>query len=85
MLLWVNLNQGMNKYMAGGFLKEDKIMQSTVDKNLDLVFARTPGELLDNVKNYLEKRNLKPVSMNVIKECNNFCAVLTSEPKHLEM
>lgn len=56
-------------------------MQNILEKNLDLIFARTPGELLDNVKSYLEKRNLKAVSMNVVKECNNFCAVVTSEPK----
>jgi hypothetical protein len=56
-------------------------MQSSLDNKLNLVFARTPGELLDNVKNYLERENVKAVSMNVVKECNNFCAVVTSEPK----
>ena len=60
-------------------------MNTNLEKNLDMVFARTPGELLDNVKSYLEKRNLKPISMNVIKECNSFCAVVTSEPKYIGM
>jgi|GEM_PF-3596384 len=58
-------------------------MQNSLDNKLNLVFARTPGELLDNVKNYLERENLKAVSMNVVKECNNFCAVVTSEPKYI--
>lgn len=60
-------------------------MQNSLDNKLDLVFARTPGELLDNVKNYLERENLKPISMNVVKECNNFCAVVTGEPKIARM
>ena len=55
------------------------------NKQLDLIIGPTPGDLLSNVKSHLEKENLKPISMNVVKECNSFCAVLTSEPKYIGM
>ncbi len=56
-------------------------MSFNTQTKLDLITAETPGELLSNVKSHLEKEKLKPVSMNVVKEHNSFCALVVSEPK----
>ena len=54
-------------------------LSADIDKTLDLIFAKDPGELLMNVKTHLEKEHIHPVSLNIVKECNNFCAVVTGE------
>ena len=50
-----------------------------MDKTINLIFSREPGELLNNVKRYLGRENLKPVSLNIVREYNNFCALVTGE------
>ena len=50
-----------------------------MDKKIDLVFAEDPKDLLENVRSHLEKEHLKPVSMNIVKEHNNFCALIVGE------
>ena len=54
-------------------------LSADIDKTLDLIFAKDPGELLMNVKIHLEKEHIHPVSLNIVKECNNFCAVVAGE------
>lgn len=62
--------------------KGRQIMENTKSNTkLDLIFAEDPGKLLLNVRNYLENEKLKPVSLNIVKECNNFCALIVGEPK----
>lgn len=51
------------------------------DTKLDLVFAKDAGELLVNVRSHLEKQDLSPVSLNIIREHNNFCAVVTGKKR----
>ena len=50
-----------------------------MDKKIDLVFAEDPKDLLENVRSHLEKEHLKPISMNIVKEHNNFCALIVGE------
>ena len=52
-----------------------------VNKQIDLIFASNPGDLLINVRSHLEKEKLEPLSLNIIKECNNFCALVVGETK----
>lgn len=50
-------------------------------QRLELIFSENPSNLLVDVRSHLEKENLKPVSMNILKEHNNFCAVVVGEPR----
>ena len=52
-----------------------------MEEKVDLVFAKEPDQLLINVKSHLEKENLSPVSLNIVKECNNFCAIVVGKQK----
>lgn len=54
------------------------------DNELDFIFAKEPSELLMNVRSHLKKENLEPVSMNVIREHNNFCAIVIGKQKKEE-
>lgn len=56
-------------------------MDKKTDKKIDLIFSEDPGKLLIDVKSHLEKENLHPISLNVVKEHNNFCAIVTSKQK----
>lgn len=56
---------------------KDDFLHTKLDKKLDLVFAEDPGKLLMNIKTHLENENMHPVSLKIIKEHNNFCAVIT--------
>ena len=58
---------------------EKEFLTSEIDKTLDLIFAEDPSSLLMNIKTHLEKEHLHPVSLKIIKEHNNFCAVLVGE------
>ena len=58
---------------------DNDFLTSEIDKTLDLIFAEDPGQLLMNVKTHLEKENIHPTSLNIVKECNKFCAVVTGE------
>ena len=51
------------------------------NKKLDLIFAESPEKLLINIKTHLEKESLQPVSLDIIREHNKFCAVIVGEPK----
>lgn len=51
------------------------------DRRIDLIFAEDPQKLLANVKKHLEKENMQPLSLNIVKEHNNFCALVVGEPK----
>lgn len=50
-----------------------------LDRTLDLIFAKDPGNLLMNIKAHIENENIHPLSLNIVKECNNFCAVVVGE------
>lgn len=52
-----------------------------MDKKLDLIFSEDPGKLLLDVRSHLEKEKREPLSLNVVKECNNFCALVVSKEK----
>ena len=52
---------------------------TTVDKTLDLIFAEDPSKLLVNIKTHIEKENIHPVSLKIVKEHNNFCALVVGE------
>ncbi len=60
-------------------------MEELKSKKVDLIFAPSSQDLLDNVKQHLKDQNLKIFSMSIIKEYNNFCAVVTSESKYIGM
>lgn len=55
-----------------------------VSKQIDLIFAQSPEDLLINVRSHLEKEKLEPLSLNIIKEFNNFCALVVGEGKHID-
>jgi len=50
-----------------------------MNEKIDLIFSDDPGKLLIDVRTHLQKENLNPVSLNIIKECNNFCALVVSK------
>ena len=50
-------------------------------EKVDLIFAKEPDELLINIRSHLEKENLSPASLNIVKECNNFCAIVVGRQK----
>ena len=52
-----------------------------MDKKLDLIFSEDPGKLLLDVRSHLEKEKREPLSLNVVKEHNNFCALVVSKEK----
>ncbi len=52
-----------------------------MDKKIELIFAEDPKDLLENVRTHLDKEHLKPISMDIFKECNNFCALVVGESK----
>lgn len=52
----------------------------SVNKKIDLIFAENPEDLLINVRSHLKKENLDPLSLNIIKEHNSFCALVVGEP-----
>ena len=58
---------------------------SKTNKKVDLVFAEDPEKLLINIRSQLEKESRDPVSLNIVKEHNSFCALVVSEPKTLFM
>ena len=58
---------------------DNDFLSTELDKTLDLIFAKDPGELLMNVKTHLEKEHIYPTALNIVKECNNFCAVVVGE------
>ena len=58
---------------------DNDFLSTEIDKTLDLIFAEDPGKLLMNVKTHLEKENIHPTSLKIVKECNNFCAVVVGE------
>ena len=51
------------------------------DKKIDLIFASDPKSLLERVRSYLERGSLRPLSMNIVRECNSFCALVVTESK----
>ena len=53
-----------------------------LDKTLDLIFGEDPGKLLINIKTHIAKENIHPVSLKIVKELNNFCALLIGEIDH---
>lgn len=55
-----------------------------MDKTLDILFAKNPEDLLITVRSHLDKKNLNPVKLNIIKELNNFCAVVVGESRKKE-
>lgn len=58
---------------------EKDFISSELDKKLDLIFAENPAKLLVNVRQHLQKQNMHPVSLNIVKEHNSFCAVVVGE------
>ena len=58
---------------------DNDFLNTGLDKTLDLIFGEDPGKLLMNVKTHLEKEHLHPVSLKIVKEHNNFCAVVVGE------
>ena len=50
-------------------------------QKLDLIFGEDAKSLLINVKSHLEKGGLEPISLNITREHNNFCAVVIGKPK----
>ncbi len=58
---------------------DNDFLSKEIDKTLDLIFGEDPGKLLMNIRTHLEKEHLHPVSLKIIKEHNNFCAVLVGE------
>lgn len=58
---------------------ENDFLSTKSDKKLDLIFAEDPGKLLINIKTHLESENMHPVSLKIVKEYNNFCALVIGE------
>ena len=58
---------------------EKEFLTSEIDKTLDLIFGEDPGKLLMNIRTHLEKEHLHPVSLKIVKEHNNFCAIVVGE------
>lgn len=50
-----------------------------MDKKLDFIFAEDPSKLLIDIRSHLKQENLEPLSLDIIKEHNNFCAVVVSK------
>ncbi len=57
----------------------NKFLSKEINKTLDLIFAEDPGKLLTNIRTHIEKEHLYPVSLKIIKEHNNFCAIVIGE------
>ena len=57
-------------------------LNTELDKTLDLIFAEDPSKLLMNVRTHIANENICPVSLKIVKEYNNFCAVLVGEVIH---
>ncbi len=72
---WVHSIQG---YKYGGKPMNNDLSKE-LDKTLDLIFGEDPGKLLRNIRTHLENEHLHPVSLNIVKEHNNFCAVVVGE------
>jgi hypothetical protein len=49
-------------------------------QKLDLVFGEDAKSLLVNVRSHLEKERLEPISLNITREHNNFCAIIIGKP-----
>ena len=58
---------------------DNDFLSADIDKTLDLIFAADPSELLINIRTHLENENIHPTSLNIVRECNNFCAVVVGE------
>ena len=58
---------------------ENDFLSTKPDKKLDLIFAEDPGKLLMNIKTHLENENMHPISLKIVKEHNNFCALVVGE------
>lgn len=58
---------------------ENDFLSTKSDKKLDLIFAEDPSKLLMNIKTHLESENMHPVSLKIVKEYNNFCALVIGE------
>jgi hypothetical protein len=58
---------------------ENEFLSREINKKLDLIFAEDPGKLLMNIRTHIEKENIRPTSLNIVREHNNFCAVITGE------
>ncbi len=54
-------------------------LNTELDKTLDLIFAEDPSKLLMNVRTHIENENIHPISLKIVKEHNNFCAVVVGE------
>ena len=50
-----------------------------MERELDIIFADSPDKLLKNVRTKLKSGNLEPVSLDIVREFNNFCAVVVSK------
>lgn len=59
--------------------EEKEKRKKKMDKKLDIIFAEDSKDLLENVRSHLEKEHLKPISLNIVKEHNNFCALIVGE------
>lgn len=58
---------------------ENDFLTTGTNKKLDLVFAEDPSKLLMNIRTHLENENIRPTSLKIVKEYNNFCAVIVGE------
>lgn len=58
---------------------EKDFISSELDKKLDLIFAEDSAKLLKNVREHLQRQNMQPVSLNIVREHNSFCAVVVGE------
>ena len=50
-----------------------------MERELDIIFADSPDKLLKNVRTKLKSGNLEPISLDIVREFNNFCAVVVSK------
>ncbi len=58
---------------------EEDFISKSINKKLDLIFAENPAKLLMNIRTHLEDQNMQPVSLNIVREHNSFCAVIVGE------
>ena len=58
---------------------DNDFLSTELDKTVDLIFAEDPGKLLINIRTHLENENIHPTSLNIVTECNTFCAVVVGE------
>ena len=58
---------------------DNDFLSTKFDKTLDLIFAKDPGKLLMDVRTHIENENIHPLSLKIVKEHNNFCAVVVGE------